>query len=269
MDWSEILREVAENVKNEVNKALGSKDASEDLGIGAGGDATKKIDYIAEKTVFDALNNLNVSCILISEESGVKKIGDKPEEFLILDPLDGTVNALRGVKFYCCSLAVSKTWFLNGVYAGLIMNLVDGDVYYAEKGKGAYLNEEKIHTSNMENLKEALIGLDLCFLNNEENIKRLVKLLVYAFHTRHFGANALELCQIASGVIDAFIDARNRIRAVDIAAGQLIVKEAGGIIVSLNGEELNMKVTPEEKTSFIATANNQLCKEILKVFKTF
>jgi len=267
VDWNEILKEAAEKVKNEVNKALGSKDANENLGVGAGGDITKKIDYIAEKAVIDTLSNLNVSCILISEESGVKKIGDAPKEFLILDPLDGTINALKGVKFYCCSLAVSKTWFLNGVYAGLIMNLVDGDIYYAEKGEGAYLNEEKIYTSNVESLREALIGLDLCFLNNEEDIKKLVKFLFYAFHTRHFGANALELCQIASGVIDAFIDARNRIRAVDIAAGQLIVKEAGGIIVSLNGEELNMKVTPEEKTSFIAAANNQLCKEILKVLK--
>ncbi|MBS7655123.1 fructose 1,6-bisphosphatase [Candidatus Bathyarchaeota archaeon] len=267
MDWFKILRETCEEVKRNVKLTLSLKEAGEELGQGAGGDITRKVDYIAEKTVIETLNKLNVSCILVSEEAGVKKLGEKPKEFIILDPIDGTLNALRGINFYCCSLAVSKTLFLKSVYAGLVMDLVNGDVYYAEKDKGAYLNNNEVHTSNVTSLNKALIGLDLCFTNSED-IKKIANLFNYARHTRHFGANALELCQIANNVTDAFIDARNKIRAVDIAASQLIVKEAGGVIVSLNGEELNMKVTPEEKASFIAAANNHLCKEILRVLKT-
>lgn len=267
MDWFKILMEIAENVKENVKLTLNLKEAGEEMGRGAGGDTTRKIDFIAEKTVIETLTKLNVSCILVSEEIGVKKLGENPKEFIILDPIDGTLNALRGINFYCSSLAVSKTLFLSGVYAGLVMNLVNGDVYYAEKNKGAYLNNNEIHASNVTSLNEALIGLDLCFINSED-IKKIANLFNYVQHTRHFGANALELCQIAHGVIDAFIDARNKIRAVDIAASQLIVKEAGGVIVSLNGEELNMKITPEEKASFIAAANNHLCKEILKVLKS-
>jgi myo-inositol-1(or 4)-monophosphatase len=266
MDWFKILMETAENIKEKVKLTLSLKGASEELGRGAGGDVTRKADYIAEEAAIEALNKLNVSCILVSEEAGVKKLGEKPKEFIILDPIDGTLNALRGVKFYCCSLAVSKNLFLNSVYAGLVMNLINGDVYYAEKDKGAYLNNEKIHASNIANLNEALIGLDLCFINSEE-IKKIANLFNYIQHIRHFGANALELCQIANGITDAFIDVRNKIRAVDIAASQLIVKEAEGVVASLNGEELNMKVTPENKASFIAAANTKLYREILKVLK--
>ncbi|MEM2842674.1 MAG: inositol monophosphatase family protein, partial [Candidatus Bathyarchaeia archaeon] len=135
MDWFKILRETCEEVKKNVKLTLSLKEAGEELGQGAGGDITRKVDYIAEKTVIETLNKLNVSCILVSEEAGVKKLGEKPKEFIILDPIDGTLNALRGINFYCCSLAVSKTLFLKSVYAGLVMDLVNGDVYYAEKDK--------------------------------------------------------------------------------------------------------------------------------------
>ncbi|MEM2422776.1 MAG: inositol monophosphatase family protein, partial [Candidatus Bathyarchaeia archaeon] len=171
MDWLKILKEAAKNVKENIGPILRSKEASEKVGWGAGGDTTRKIDYIAEKTIIETLTKFNVSCILISEEIGIKKLREDAEEFIILDPIDGTINALRGVNFYCCSLAVSKNLFLNGVYTGLVMNLVNGDIYYAEKGKGAYLNNNKIHTSNVTNLNEALVGLDLCFTNSETIMK--------------------------------------------------------------------------------------------------
>jgi myo-inositol-1(or 4)-monophosphatase len=266
LNWYKILKEAAESAKEAIKPFIGLKEAGESLGKGAGGDSTKRIDRIAEEAIIEALNSYGISCILISEECGMKNLGKAPSEFLIIDPIDGTLNALRKVNFYCTSLTVSKNQFLSGVYAGLIMNLIDGSIYYAEKNKGAFLNQEAIHTSNVKDLRKAMVGLDLCFLKNEALIKRITSFLTHVNHMRHFGANALELCQVASGITDAFIDVGNR--TVDISAGQLIVKEAGGLIVSLNGEELDSKISPKKRVSFIAAANPCLCRKILKLFSS-
>jgi len=267
LSWREILESAAKNVKESIKPLLGSKKAEESLGMGAGGEIIKRIDYTAEQAIIETLKDYEVSCIFVSEESGIKKIGKDPTEFLIVDPIDGTLNALRGINFYCTSLAVSKNRFLNGVYAGLVMNLINGDIYYGEKNKGAYLNQKTIHTSSIEDLEESIIGIDLCFLKDESIIRKALSFLKKVSHTRYFGANALELCQVASGLIEGFIDLRKRLRITDIAAGQLIVKEAGGLVISLNGKELNSRISLKERISLIAAANQRLSKKIMKVLQ--
>lgn len=268
MNWYEILETAAKNVKESIKPLLGSKKAEEGLGKGAGGDTIKRIDYVAEQAIIETLKKHKVSCILISEEAGIMEIGEEPrEEFLIIDPIDGTLNALKGIDFYCTSLAVSKSRLLKDVYAGLVMDLVNGDIYYGEKNKGAYLNLKPIHTSSIKDLKESIIGIDLCLLKDDFIIKKVLSFLTKVNHTRHLGANALELCKVASGVIEGFMDIRKRLRVTDIAAGQLIVKEAGGLVISLDGKELNSKISPKERVSFIAVANQCLAKKIIKALQ--
>ncbi|MEM3754161.1 MAG: inositol monophosphatase family protein [Candidatus Bathyarchaeia archaeon] len=267
MNWYEILLNAANSVKESIKPLIGSKKAWESIGKGAGGEVTKRLDYKAEKAIIETLKKCEVSCILVSEESGIKKIGKSPKEFLIVDPIDGTLNALKGIDFYCTSLAVSKNQFLSGVYAGLVMNIVNGDVYYGEKNKGACLNKKTIHTSTIKDLEDSIIGVDVCFLKDEFIVKKLLKFLKKANHTRYFGANALELCQIANGLIEAFIDLRKRLRVTDIAAAQLIIKEAGGLVTSLDGKELDSRISLKERISLIATANEHLLRKILKTLE--
>ncbi|MEM2896859.1 MAG: inositol monophosphatase family protein [Candidatus Bathyarchaeia archaeon] len=269
MNWHEILESAAKKVKESIEPFLGSERAHESLGKGAGGEIIKRIDYVAEKAIIETLKDYEASCILVSEESGIKKVGKNLRDFLVVDPLDGTLNALRGVNFYCTSLAVSKNQFLSGIYAGLVMDLVNEDIYYGEKNKGAYLKQEMIHTSSVMDLKESIVGIDLCFLKDETIIKKILSFLMKVNHTRYFGANALELCQVASGIIEAFIDMRKRIRITDIAAGQLIIKEAGGLVVSLNGKELDSRISPKERVSLIAVANRRLSKKIMRALQLY
>jgi myo-inositol-1(or 4)-monophosphatase len=86
-------------------------------------------------------------------------------------------------------------------------------------------------------------------------------------HIRHFGANALEVCYVAEGLTDGFIDLRNKIRTTDVAAGFLIVKEAGGIITDLNNQPINVRLDPRQTLNFIASANLEIHKQILSLVK--
>ncbi len=105
---------------------------------------------------------------MISEESGVKKFGAKPEEcFVTVDPIDGSTNFMHGLPFYACSIAVSEKPNLNDVYAGMVADLVHDVTYTAFKGEGAYRDGKKIETSKNVSLEEAVIGLDLKHLQSQ------------------------------------------------------------------------------------------------------
>ncbi len=168
--------------------------------------------------------------------------------YLCVDPIDGTTNLTHGLSFYASSLAVSHKPELNDVYAGMVVDLVHDETYIALKGKGAYRNGERIHTSKILSLNEAVIGLDLNAYKAKLNIKTTAALIENIRHTRHFGANALEVCLVAAGLTDAFIDLRNKIRTTDVAAGFLIVKEAGGTLTTKNKPINKCKVG--SKTNF-------------------
>ena len=260
MNWSKVLLEAADEVRVQVAALAGTKEAKLGLGIGAGGDVTKKIDKVAEDAIIEVLNRHKASCILVSEEAGIKAIGDKAEIYLIVDPLDGTNNAIRGIDFYATSLAVSDKPTLDGVFCGLIMDLQCGATFQAEKGKGAYRNGTKIKVSE-EATFDSIIGLDLNGLD-ESLLIRISPLILTFCHLRHLGANALEICYVAAGLIDAFVDVRHRIRVTDIAAGYILLKEAGGDLFTIDGKEANMVLTPQSRGSIIA-GNKKICQLIL------
>ena len=239
-----------------------------DLGTGAGGDAVEPADLAAEKAIVETLKQHDVSFTLISEESGVKKFGATPDEcYVTVDPIDGTTNLMHGLPFYACSIAVSRQPMLADVYAGLVADLFHDVTYTAFKGKGAYRGGKKIETSKTASLDEAVVGLDLNTYKAKEVAPKLTALIEKTKHIRHFGANALELCYVANGLTDAFVDLRGKLRTTDVAAGFLIVKEAGGTVTSPDNQALNVKLDPEQTLSFIASGNMQIHKKIVSLVK--
>ena len=105
----------------------------------------KPVDLAAETAIVNTMLDHDVSFTLISEESGIKKYGTKPEDcFLCVDPIDGTTNLMHGLPFYCSSIAVSNKPELTNVYAGMVIDLVHNVTYMAFKGQGAYRNRKKI-----------------------------------------------------------------------------------------------------------------------------
>ncbi len=266
-DWLEILVHCKDNVKACIRpylKNLGKKQP--DLGKGAGGDPMKPVDLAAEKAIVEVLQQYGVSYTLISEESGVKEFGKEPKNlYITVDPIDGTTNLIRGLPFYATSVAVSSAPVLSSVFAGLVAHLVDNTTYTALKGKGAFRNGEKIYSSKRGSLDDAVLGLDLNTYRVKSIIPQLTELIEKTRHIRHFGANALELCYVADGSTEAFVDIRGKLRPTDVAAGLLILKEAGGVVTTNTGGAFEVILNPTEKIKFVASGNTQIHELILSL----
>lgn len=250
-------------MRKEVLALFGSTEARTGFGTGAGGDIIKKIDLAAENALIETLEKSGVSCTLISEETGVKQVGSQPSSFYVTtDPLDGTTNAVRGLPFMAASLAVSKRPFLQNVDTALVADLFHNVTYTARLGRGALRNGKKIRPSSMSSLREAVIGVDFNTFKTRELVSSLIGVLEKTKHLRHLGANALELCYVADGTTDAFIDLRGKLRVTDIAASYLIVREAGGIMVAPDGAKLDVPLDTAQRVSFIAAANKSIYEKI-------
>lgn len=265
MDWLDLLKECSRRMRTEILPFFGSPDAAIGFGTGAGGDVMKKIDLVAEKALIDVLEDHEASCTLISEETGTRKIGPQPSEFyLTTDPVDGTTNAVRGLPFMATSIAVSKAPYLQDVEIALVSDLFHNVTYTAQRDKGAFRNGKKIKPSGTSSLEEAVLGVDFNTLRLGELVSSLEGVLIRTRHLRHLGANALEICYVADGTTDAFIDIRGKLRVTDVAAAYLILLEAGGIMVTPEGTELNVPLAATQRVAFIAAANKRIYETIKK-----
>jgi myo-inositol-1(or 4)-monophosphatase len=268
-NWFKILTECKNNVKKAIKPHLATlNEPQPDLGKGAGGDAIKPADLAAEKAIVSTLQNHDVSFSLISEESGFEKYGNDPDEcYITIDPIDGTTNLLRGLPFYASSIAVSRKPFISEVYAGLVTDLYHDITYIAQENKGAYRDGERIKPSHVTSLQEAVLGMDLNTYKVAEVAPKLTELIQQTKHIRHYGANALELCYVANGLTDSFVDIRGKLRTTDVAAGFLIIKEAGGLITDTNKQPINVKLDPKQTLKFVASGNTKIHEAILELVK--
>ena len=261
MEIIEILKNASQLVYQNVKGIAGTTNAGGDFGIGAGGDVSRNIDMIAEKTVIDYVKSSGFSCRILGEECGEIQIGDEPQGSIIMDAIDGSTNAVRGVPFFCCSLAFARGDHISDVTDGVVTDLVRGDTYWASRSKGAYKNDDRIHVGNTEQLYRVIL-LNISG-STTEDLKKLQPLFENTY-TRHFGANALEMALLACGVADGFVDLRGKIRVHDLAAGFIILKEAGGIIHDTNQKSLDGVINYSTRISFIAAANDDIMKEIIQ-----
>ena len=254
----DYIRKIALNVYDAVNPLIGTKEASKESKRGAGGDISMNIDLIAENTIIEALEKANINLLLISEELGERYIGEKDKAkenhaVLIIDPLDGSNNAVRGIPYCSVSIAYAIGDKMIDIKKAVVFNLVTKDMYWAEKGKGAYLNHKKIHVSDLDISQKCFFELNLAKENLMDNLQKLAPIIKRFYRVRVMGSTALTLCQIAMGSMEAFINLRANNRLVDVAGGMLILKEAGGIFFSINGNEINRELTIDTKFPFIAS----------------
>ncbi len=265
MEVIEILRDVSKQVYENVKHLAGTDDAAGDFGRGAGGDISRNIDIVAEKTVLDYLKKINFECIVLGEECGLVELSQNPKGYLIMDAIDGSANAVRGVPFFCCSLAFATEDKLSSVTDAVVTNLTNGDLYWASKGKGAFLNDSQIHVHDKEPIYR-IVGVNTSGATSEL-MQKLQPVFEHHNHTRHFGANALEMAMFADGLMDIFIDLRDKIRIQDIAAGYFLILEAGGIVLDGNLKPLDSDLSYTTRLSFIAAANKQVLEDIMSEIK--
>ncbi len=254
----DFLKQIAFSVFDVVNPLLGTKEAAKKNKRGAGGDLSMEIDLIAEKIIIDSLKKADANLLLISEELGEKYLGDKDiakksQTILIVDPLDGSNNAVRGVPYCSVSIALAIGDSIRDIDKAVVLNLNTKDLYWAEKGRGAYFNDLPISVSDLEITEKCFFELNLPMKKIMKSLQELSPIIRRFYRIRILGSSALTLCQIAKGSMEAFINLRPSNRLVDVAAGMLILKEAGGKIFSVDGTEIDHELSINIKFPFIAS----------------
>jgi NAD+ kinase len=243
-----------------ISSSIKSKKAGTIVCNGADGTPTKLIDKVSEDAILEVFKNVGVPFKIFSEEFGEKSFG-VPEFTVILDPIDGTYNAIFEIPFYSISIAIC-TPDLSHTYFGYVKNIANGNIYHAELGKGAYLNNIKIEPSKKTKIEDISISA----YNYKGNFEFMIALCNKVRRIRTFGSIALELCFVASGKLDAFIDIRKSIRITDVAAGKLILEQSGGVVTDGLAKKLELK-TDCPTASHLIASNGFIHEEILELIQ--
>ncbi|MHA1669341.1 MAG: inositol monophosphatase family protein [Promethearchaeota archaeon] len=258
----EFLKQLAINICEKIHPLLGTKEGGIKVSRGVGGDISMNIDLVAEELLIHSLEENKLDILLISEEIGEKYIGDKKkallnEYVLIVDPIDGSYNATRGIPYCSISIAFAKGKTIKDIIKAVIIDLNSKDLYWAEKDSGAFLNDNPIQVSQLDVLDDCFFEINLPTKSLFKNIVDFRSIIKKNYKIRVLGSSALTLCQIAKGSMEVFINLRETNRLVDVAAGFLILKEAGGEIFSLTGSKIEGDLSVFFKFPFIAS-NNKL-----------
>lgn len=254
----EFLKEMAKRVYDTISPYIGTPEAQKELERGAGGDISMKIDVLAEDVVVDMIKKAKMNILLISEELGEKYFGNediarRDQQVLIVDPVDGSVNSTRGIPFCSVSLAYAEGNRLEDINLSVIMDLTTRDIYWAKKNEGAFMNDQPIHVSDKNEADNIIFELDA----NKRDVTN--KMILYKsfldkiYKLRVMGSLALSLCLLARGSIDGYINLTPGTRIVDMAAGYLIINEAGGKTFSMNGKDLSHDFSLDTKIPLCAS----------------
>src|SRR5664279_3889053 len=197
-------------------------------------DFVTEVDLAAETAIIDTLLGAYPGHGILAEESGNAR-GAKDSDYVwIIDPLDGTTNCIHGLPTYAVSIALA---FRNQVQQAVVYDPARNDLFFASKGRGAFLNDRRLRVSKRTRLAECLVGTGFPF-RKDDDVGRYIKMFETVLKScaglRRPGAAALDLCYVAAGWYDAFFE--TGLAPWDMAAGSLLVTEAGGLVGNFTGE---------------------------------
>ena len=201
------------------------------VSVKGAGDFVSKADIGAEKMIKDDLMGARPTYGWLAEEGGAEE-GQDPTRRWIVDPLDGTTNFLHGLPHWAISIALEHK---GQVVAGVIYDPAKDELFFAEKGAGAWMNESRLRVSGRHRMIESIFATGLPFGGRSDlpaTLKDLGRLLPVCAGVRRFGSAALDLAYVAAGRYDGFWE--RRLNAWDLAAGIIIVREAGGLVEPIN-----------------------------------
>ena len=215
-------------------------------------------DRRAEETLYQELSKARPGYGFLGEEGGLREGADKSHRWIV-DPLDGTTNFLHGIPQFAISIALEREGI---VVAGLVYNPASEEMFIAEKGKGAFMNEQRIRAAGRKRLSEAVIACGLPHIGRGDLALARQETGAMQEHVaglRRFGAAALALAWVAAGRLDGYWE--RDIKPWDMAAGLILLREAGGFVSdSDGGDDMFAK-------GHIAAGNDAIHKEILRVLK--
>ena len=208
-------------------------------------DFVTNTDKRVEKILIEELSKTKKNYSFITEESG-KILNKNKNVFWIIDPIDGTTNFLHGVPHFAISVALQKE---DEIISGLICDPIKNEIFYAEKNSGTFFNNSRVRVSNKTDLGECL------FSTNNDGIKSIHPKL----NLRNTGCAALDMAYVGCGRLDGYF--HNNINIWDIAAGKIIIEEAGGTVNDINNYEIN-KID-------IRAGNSDIYQKLMKKLNNF
>ncbi|MGH2803641.1 MAG: inositol monophosphatase family protein [Thermoleophilaceae bacterium] len=235
-DWLGACRRASHAARAAVAALESTAERSIPHGAGEGGDTTLAVDRAAEDAVLEELEGFGEPLLAVSEERGELSLNGGSRVRVVIDPVDGSMNAKRGLPFSCVSIAVASGPRMGDVEVGYVAELDPRRDWWAVRGEGAFLDGERL---------DRLAPGPLEVLGLETARPRLVAAASHAIarlearRLRVLGSVAASMCLVAAGRLDAMVSLRE-VRSVDVAAAQLIVAEAGGAVALPGGDALDL-----------------------------
>jgi myo-inositol-1(or 4)-monophosphatase len=239
-DWLGLCRTAAHAARNAVAGLTSTAERAVQFGEGEGGDTTLAVDRAAEDAVFSALDSFGAPLVVVSEERGEVSLNGGSEGYgsvrVVVDPVDGSMNAKRGLPFACVSIAVASGSRMGDVEVGFVAELDPPRDWWAVRGEGAFLGDRRLGPLEPGPLE--VLGLETARPALVAGAAEAIAALE-ARRLRVLGSVAAAMCLVAAGRLDAMITLRE-VRSVDVAAAQLIVEEVGGAVALPGGDALDL-----------------------------
>jgi myo-inositol-1(or 4)-monophosphatase len=258
-DWLALCRACVGDIEAVLDALPTRAEREPVLRAGEGGDDTTAIDAAAEDAVVARLESLGRDFTLVSEELGKRTFGSSGTLHVVVDPIDGSVNAKRGIPFFSLSLAVAEGTTLGDVFFGFVHDFGAGEEWVAERGRGAWLNGRPLETPPPKDPIEILSfeGTTTAIIAD-----KAAAMIGVANRLRVMGSLALSLCHHAAGRVDAVCSLKPA-RSIDIAAGQLLVLERGFAIELFEAPPFATgPLDLEGRSRVVAAATPALCDAI-------
>ncbi|MDD5473033.1 MAG: hypothetical protein PHU34_02675 [Candidatus Methanoperedens sp.] len=259
----ETLIDIGIEIRNVIRSFIKENEDYGEMVVKRPKDITRKMDMAAEHALDNALLTRGLSARIISEELGDRTVGERPEFMLVFDPIDGSTNATCGILFFCTSLAYTEKTdiaTLDDISMAVICD-IQNNTYYAEKGKGAFLNGKRINSKKRGTRPKPVVSV---YSYGVPHVPSGLIELEKSIIVRALGSIALDMCYVADGTLDGVIDTRGLVSGYDIMASALVLKETGGFLSDIEGGILSsdVKVTG---LSLIGTKNKELHDRIVKI----
>lgn len=260
-----LMERAAEEASKAILASLNKEESARIIGRNPSSTPTRAIDKISEDVILFRIRESRVPLLVVTEEQGVIQLGAGPRYALIIDPLDGTTNALHSIPFFAVSLGLaelSERPTLRDMVAGLVRDVPRGATYLAVKGRGLRSPVSSGWKEERRVKGKPLISL---YAYGGRIMEDAVLRILESSLVRTLGSVSLEMCMLAMGNIDAFVDIRNLSRVVDVAASLVILGEAGCLVSDPRGLELDNSLTQAGGLSLIAARSKRLHGNLVRM----
>jgi myo-inositol-1(or 4)-monophosphatase len=262
-DWLAFCRQATAAVERTLAELPTREDREPAVGLGEGGDETTAIDAAAEGAVVSLLDRLHADGLeftLVSEELGERSFGSSGLR-VVLDPIDGSLNAKRGIPFFSLSVAVAEGAAMRDVVFGYVFDFGTREEWTARRGAGAFLDGVALDGAGP---KEDIEVLSFEATRTDLVAERVAAMVGLAYRTRIMGSLALSLCHLAAGRVDAVCSLKPA-RSVDIAAAQLLVRERGlAIDLPESPPFADAPLDVAARSRLVAAATPERCAELFE-----